>query len=457
MKIITEDKLATLTNRVTKTIPVLGTLDAEKMWQHPLEQFYKVADNPNLIDSIILEENRVASIYSGRIRNSHVSLACIYILLYYCNRNDTFYKQFVFSELAKNMGIFGSDHLNKINERIDRILLMDNAFEEEEARKKKDMKPLFRLPELSEVEYDELDKEFSKESLYRMITPIIDTLGLDHLFYPNMPQLWKAAKEIMLFFDSVEYPYHFVPKILAKIDAQYGSIGDIHGQLLMLCIYGMLRSVKDNWKMLHVISKIEEYKTNNLTKYAVLKMSIGALKDAFDDSNVKWFDGYDYTQAYQKSGILSNPAETLISDRLKVMQNLLDQKEDELNNQKGKYEKKIGEQAQRISELEKTISEMPSPDLKLKIGENRKTDFIKIFYSLVQLKVIIREDGHELTQKDAMMTFGTLLSDKTIADYSSIFSGANNTSDLNYFKILGEIKDVLQDYRDKAKRKKNSK
>lgn len=451
--LISDEKLAILTNRVTKTIPVLVKLDAETMWKHPMEQFNKMSDNPSLIDTIILEENKNASLISNQVRKSEVSLACIYILLYYCHREEAFYKQFVFPELIKNMGVFGNEYLIKLNKKIDNVLLMDKAMEEVEAEKKKNMKPLFRLPELSEAEYDELDKEYSKESLYRMVTPFIETFGYDYNFYPNMPQLWKLAKEIMLFFGSVEFPYIFVPKILAKMDNQYGVIGDIHGQLLMLCIYAMLRSVKDDHKMLYVISKIEEYKKHNLlNKYKVLEMSIGAMKDAFDDPNIKWFDGYDYTQ---ESSNMSYSAETQFEIKLEAIQNLLDQKEDELNSQKEVFEKQLEEKAQHITELEKIISEMPSPDLKLKIGENRKTDFIKVFYALVKIKVIVREDGLELTEKDAMKAFGTLFSDKTISEYSATLTAANKTSESSYYNILDEIRTVWEGYRKDSKTRKN--
>ena len=144
------------------------------------------------------------------------------------------------------------------------------------------------------------------------------------------------------------------------------------------------------------------------------------------------------------------------ASKLEAMQNLLDQKEDELNSQKEVFEKQLEEKAQHITELEKIISEMPSPDLKLKIGENRKTDVIKIIYSLATLKAVTKEDGTEITIKDAMKAFGTLLSDNTIVNYSSTLSEANSTSDLNYYKIFDEMKDVMKQYKKKNKNRKNN-
>ena len=452
--LISNEKLAILTNRVTKAIPVLEKLDAETMWEHPMEQFNKMSDNPSLIDTIILEENKNASLISSQVRKSEVSLACIYILLYYCHREEVFYKQFVFPELIKNMGVFGNEYLIKLNKKIENVLLMDKAMEEVEAEKKKNTKPLFTFPELSETERDELEKEYVQEKLYRRMSSAIIEISRHDNCWVSMPELWKAAKEDILFFCKEDYPEFYIQRILEKTDTQFSSSGDHHGQFLILCIYAMLRSVKKPRKLKEVISTIEKF-SDNAGCYYILNRNIGPLKDVLDKLDMSWFDGYDYTQETQKPGNMRISSDSQTASKLEAMQNLLDQKEDELNSQKEVFEKQLEEKAQHITELEKIISEMPSPDLKLKIGENRKTDFIKVFYALVKIKVIEREDGLELTEKDAMKAFGTLFSDKTISEYSATLTAANRTSESRYYNILDEIRTVWEEYRKDSKTRKN--
>ena len=454
--LISDEKLAILTNRVTKAIPALEKLDAETMWEHPMEQFNKMSDNPSLIDTIILEENKNASFISDHVKKSQVSLACIYIILYYCHREEVFYKQFVFPELIKNMGVFGNEYLIKLNKKIENVLLMDKAMEEVEAEKKKNTKPLFTFPKLSETERDELEKEYVQEKLYRRMSPIIKDICSSKSCWVTMPELWKAAKEDMLFFCHEDYPEFYIQRILEKTDTQFSRSGDHHGQFLILCIYAMLRSVKKPRKLKEVISTIEDYSNDINVSYNILNGYLNSFKESFSNPEIDWFDDYDYTQDSQKPGDMREFSDSQTASKLEAMQNLLDQKEDELNSQKEVFEKQLEEKAQHITELEKIISEMPSPDLKLKIGENRKTDVIKIIYSLATLKAVTKEDGTEITIKDAMKAFGTLLSDNTIVNYSSTLSEANSTSDLNYYKIFDEMKDVMKQYKKKNKNRKNN-
>lgn len=93
-----------------------------------------IEDEPRYVNTVIVEAKKDTSHFEPgtNVLRYHARLTRIYILLYYRNRDDESFKNYVFPRLINNMGAYSADNILKvkINQEIDKIKEQDKLFEQ---------------------------------------------------------------------------------------------------------------------------------------------------------------------------------------------------------------------------------------------------------------------------------------------------------------------------------------
>ena len=142
-------------------------LTPENVWD--LEAVIKpcqmIEDEPRSVNSVILEAKNNNNIFEQgtNIRWCHARLTCVYILLYYRNRDNKLFRE-AFCQLIYNMGTYGADNILKvkINQEIDKIIEQDTLIEQarksKEAHQKDDNQTTTDYNRIIEEQQKQIDK-----------------------------------------------------------------------------------------------------------------------------------------------------------------------------------------------------------------------------------------------------------------------------------------------------------
>lgn len=308
---ISQTKLNTLLERVCLPIDYLTqpTRPGVSVWGEPIRMCQQIEKESFLVDSIIIEARKNNAFFSGANspRLYHAVLCRVYILLYYRHRDDKEYQIIVYPRLKANMGVYGSNLFNNIKANIDRVIELEEiARKDEAAKKRENANPKFSLPKLSRAELDELFDEYNKEKLFREFVLFYDRVIRPDDAKLDQAELWYTAKDIVRKLWHANYPETYIERIMNQFDTDLRHVGMPAPQYIMMCVYIMMRTVRDN-RFADAIIRIESYMQNDNTDFHYLRRYMSSVKQWYNDNRP--FDDYDYvgTPPEQESATIALP------------------------------------------------------------------------------------------------------------------------------------------------------
>lgn len=295
MPTISQTMFNALLERVCNPIPYLSRRidSATPLWDGPIKMCQKIENDLFAVDTVV----RDAKIFNNNFNGINTPLLynailCrVYIILYYCHRDDQLYQEIVFPRLKENMGDFNEKHITTINEQIDKILAQEELIKRIQAEKRKGIKPVFAYVRPNENEQDHLYIEYSEELLFRNMKDFIKHLTNKYDTHQDEATVWYNAKEVVHTLRDVNRP-----ELLIERAAKALAAGQVYheyegSQIILICAYAMIRSSKDNTHFAPFIKEMESLADAN-TDLFVIKYSINAIKDFIDKNHP--FDDYDY-------------------------------------------------------------------------------------------------------------------------------------------------------------------
>lgn len=262
-------------------------------WKGIPELCMKIEAEPRAVDSVIRDakQNFTQAVVSN-IYQYQLVLARVYMLLYYRHRDDEIYKQIVFPELIKNIEPFANNTLRTIIQpEINKILELDQLVEKAQTEEKKNLKPVFAYVDNGRIEQDHLYIEYCKERLFLEISDTIKKLSKDYATLLDETNVWYNAKQVVHTLRDISHPEYLIERAaVALVDGQirHGYEG---AQMILLCVYAMVRSAKEDSHFAKFISAMEALSFKD-TDMSLLKQNIKEVKSWIDSRNP--FDGYDY-------------------------------------------------------------------------------------------------------------------------------------------------------------------
>jgi hypothetical protein len=387
-----------------------------------------------------------------RIYKYHMVLTRVYILLYYRHRDDQIYQVIVFPELIKNMSTYADDALkNIIQPEINKILELDQLVEKAKAEEKKNIRPIFAYEDLGGIEMDHLFIEYNEESLFRKMTEIIRELSTKYETYQDEVDVWYNAKRVVHTLRDIPRPECCIERAaLALVNGQlhHGYLGS---QIILLCVYVMVRSAQDNPHFAKFINAMEELE-NKSTDLDVIHTNIGNIRAEIDIYTP--FDDYDYigdTQTPTAGVFTKADVERVVSDykaQMAEREKVFTAKEIDLNAQVEQLKGEKEDLLKKMSELMadgKTV-EKPSS---IQIANGHKTDFIKVLYAMTNKEFFVRENGKVASTEEVMAFMGEQFNqDKTIINYSGSLSSSksNCKEEKAFYQIMLKLVSVLKKY-----------
>ena len=104
------------------------------IWNGIIELCQRIEEEPRETSTIIVEakKDKTVLVSGAGVKEFHLKLTRIYILLYYRHRDDKIYKTIVFPELKQSMGVYGDNGIleTQINVKIDKIIEQDKMLEQ---------------------------------------------------------------------------------------------------------------------------------------------------------------------------------------------------------------------------------------------------------------------------------------------------------------------------------------
>lgn len=351
-----------LSERVCKKLPVFTKIPTDKMWEGILDLCAEIEKEPRVVFSVIpkVKEQYKYSISEGSttVQTYRTVFTRIYIILYYrhADKAGSEYDE-VFSQLAQRMGIYAGDTLkNIIRPGIESALKFDKQVEQALKEKKKEVKPVFAYVDHSRPEMDRLFDEYSDESLFCSMSGIINELSERYGTHLDEANVWYNAKQVVRALGQLKRPDLFIDRAATSLVMGQMYKGYEGSQIILLCVYAMVRSAKDNVHFAKFIKAMEEYANEETFKHVVFKKHIGQIKKWIDENQP--FDGYDYIGGTLTAGETFTRAdvERILAEDNGKIENLTKENEN-LNNTIQALTAKSGEAEARGNEQQQDDAE----------------------------------------------------------------------------------------------------
>jgi hypothetical protein len=412
---LSSEKLDTLTNRVAKKIEYLKLMNRQNMWDEPIDYCKQIEQSVMAVDTVVLavmEEKGHFQTSSSYPYNYQMMMARIYILLYYRHCGEALYNTIVFPAIKEKMGTFRDKYLNDINSKLDEVLKMEELINKTKQESQKDLKPKFPLVYIEKGKSDELFDEYNEEQLFRSLSPALDILGKKNQLYIDAAEIWYNAKETVKKLWQVNYPERYIKRILNNQYTQLGHANAALPQIIMMCVYAMMRSVKktDHFKqtieVLDGCADVFRPEGNYL-----LHDNMKEWKMIFDTKDV--FDDYDYVGEEPTKN-------TFTSADIVKLQQRFEQQTEALNRQLKEKEDLIVELKQQIANYGNDEQEKETND-EVKAAQKVRLDLL--------LK-LIEKDGADLEKHGNKTKAAEIMKEVTGLPFSTCKNYCTN-KDLN--------------------------
>lgn len=370
MPIISQTKLDMLQERVCRPINYLTSKvnSATPLWDGPIKMCQRIEDDVFSVDSVVKESRTLSGTFSDNATYLYQSVLCrVYILLYYRHRDDELYKDIVFPRLRESMGVYNTQHLNKINDQINKILAQEDLLKKVQEEKNKDVKPVFAYVAHTRDEMDHLYIEYGEEQLFRNMSGVIKGLSLKYGTNQDEANVWFNAKRVVHTLRDVNRPELLINRAATALVAGQIYNGYEGSQIILLCAYTMIRASKNNAHFGLFIKKMESLSDEENTDLTVIKQCIKAIKQRLD--NEQSFDGYDYI------GEQTTKGDTFTSADIERLQKQIQSKEEEkrlqLTNQIENLQKQLSDKDAKLQAAAKKDEQIA--ELTKKNGELEET------------------------------------------------------------------------------------
>ena len=421
--VIPQNKLNALLEEVCRPFDYLSTQinsDAS-LWDEPIKMCEKIESDPFEFYNILREARKHNSLISGinTPRQYHAILCRVYILLYYRGRNNPRYIEFVFPRLKENMGVYGRTHFESINERIDKILKIEEMLEKLQTEEKKHVKPVFAYVAHNRNEMDHLCIEYNEEELFRGMSGVIRNLA--HEFSTNQDEanVWFNAKRVVHTLRDVKRPELLIERAAtALVEGQIYN-GYEGAQIILLCAYAMIRSSKNN-EYFNIFIKNMEDMSSAPTDLQAIQRSIRYVKKWVDEHPIT--DGYDYigepsavNETYTSADIeriRTRIIENESAERKKLQQkySLLQQENSELKMGKEKLELKVQELTEQLTEKQSKSRVLTGEEQEVEmLSELESLPILKLLWYLMQLDgANVQGHGKKVPAQNIMSTLSRI-------------------------------------------------
>ncbi|MBO4673554.1 MAG: hypothetical protein J5616_04320 [Bacteroidaceae bacterium] len=346
-----------LSERVCARLSYFGNY---KTWERIPELCMRIEAEPRAVDSVIIEtKSTYSSSVAQNIYKYHLILTRVYMLLYYRHRDDRVYQAVVFPELTKNMNGYAGETLKAIiHPEIDRIIELDQLVSKAKADEKKNVKPVFAYVSHSRPEMDRLYIEYSEERLFHEMVPVIRELSTTYSTHLDEANVWYNAKQIVHTLKDINHPEYFIERAATSLVQGQLYEGYKGSQIILLCVYMMVRSAKDNPHFAKFVNAMEELEYDGGTDLGVIQTNIGLIKNEIDNHNP--FDGYDYIGEQPRQDTFTRAdMERYVSDykaKLEAIKTDMAQKDKEIE----ELNRRIGSLKQESKYSDEDVEEMKS-------------------------------------------------------------------------------------------------
>ena len=393
--------------RICTPIPYLSkTYNNASLWDKPLKMYEQIEKNQLAVESVIIEAKKHDSFFNGinTPKLYHALLCRVYILVYYKHRDDPLYKEIVFPRLRDNMGIYNSQHLKTINEKIDEILRQEELIKKALQKKKtNNNKPKFSLPKLSKTQLDELFDEYNEEQLFRDFVKFYDEVLHPDGEILDCAELWYGAKDLLKKLNAVRHPESYIERILQQYAEEIGHIGSAEPQYIVMCAYIMMRPLR-SIHFAKTIERIEGYIKRD-SEYYYLRDSLPNI--------IRWITTvhpYDVEYNYDMEYLYEKPQETEQTFTKTEVEQMMQSQ----SNHVVQLENELREAQKRISELEAQRNKSQQMD-------NDEVERLKTANAQLSEKVAILDEWYngpydnlsreeELVLRERVVFFATVLS-----------------------------------------------
>ena len=367
-----------LSEQVCLRLSCIGNvLKTSDMWEGIPELCQQIEDEPRAVNSVIAEVKTKSKviIQNPIVRESHMILARVYILLYYRHRDDAIYKAIVFPELKRYMGIYANEkqQMELIHTHTDKIIELDKLVEE---AKKKDVKPVFKFEGFPGDTRDHLFIEYNEEELFRSMSPVIKKLCKDYGTHLDEPEVWYNAKKVVHTLRDIKRP-----ELMIQRAAEALCIGQIYegykgAQIILLCVYMMVRESPNHAHFDNFIAQIESYALNADTDMHVLK-NVRPIKNWLDENLP--LDDYDYIgdSARKQDAFTAEDMERALADYKSRIQTLEEEKKAKMAENDDLLKK--------VQELEKQATNNQSDD-----DEEQAEPPLGVLHNKVKFELFLR-------------------------------------------------------------------
>lgn len=434
--------------RICTPIPYLSkTYNNASLWDKPLKMYEQIEKNQLAVESVIIEAKKHDSFFNGinTPKLYHALLCRVYILVYYKHRDDPLYKEIVLPRLRDNMGIYNSQHLKTINEKIDEILRQEELIKKALQKKKtNNNKPKFSLPKLSKTQLDELFDEYNEEQLFRDFVKFYDEVLHPDDEILDCAELWYGAKDLLKKLNAVRHPESYIERILQQYAEEIGHIGSAEPQYIVMCAYIMMRPLR-SIHFAKTIERIEGYIKRD-SEYYYLRDSLPNI--------IRWITtahpydveyNYDMEYLYEKQQETEQTfTKTEVEQMMQSQSNNVVQLENELREaQKSISELEVGSQERNsLSASDQAkIAELTNENEELKNKFANQNDVVKLESEISRL---VKEHEDMIVELLKPIFYGN---EKDICEFLKIIEGRKDS----------EITDVVYDWVDAKKISEKSK
>lgn len=289
--------LAQLSEQVCMKLPYFtNKFKIENIWDGIFPYCLLIEKDPRNVNIVTAEVSKHSEFYvrDAGIRESHVILVRIYILLYYKHRDNSVFQSIVFQELISRMGVYSKVENLKtiIHDRIDRILEQDKQIEASKEEARKNPKPMFTYVPHSGTESDYLYVEYNEEELFRHMSRIIKELAERHDVHLDEADVWYNAKQVVHSLRDIKRPELMIERVASALVP--GQIHNEHkgSQIILLSAYMMVRATREHSHFDNFIKKMESYALDDSFKWTVLQ-NIKPVKKWLDE-NLPLEEEWDY-------------------------------------------------------------------------------------------------------------------------------------------------------------------
>ena len=356
-------KVQKLNNKVCEKISCLKTNNWDRELKYA-QQIDETTDKDylHIVASEILKDKGRLILDKPRAYEAHALLLRLYILLYYKHSSEKLYSEYILPELLSYLNKDFFEWYNPAITELDKVLDAEKRVNlllaaNEQAR------PLFEIKGLSDANWDQLFKEYNRESLFIYYIEKIKDYSASHDMAPEEAHIWYHAKEFLNTIYKLDNPENYIGRIESSVHKYFSDYN--YSNLIILCMYGMMKSIKDDHHFDKAIEKIESWQWKSIICKDEMENYIEQIANSID--NGKIVINYNYVSSTPNKVTVDDADGQLVQrlrEEIESLKNTIDSLQDRNDKQK--------EEIDRLNNIIKSFETDP------KLEDNKSVIDIKL-------------------------------------------------------------------------------